>query len=122
MPSGSNKRRRTRQSLIRWTEEEFAEISKKSDKAGFAVAAFIRAAAIGNAGPRAQRRPPTDHVLLRQILGQLGKIGSNLNQIAKSLNMGDPPDMPELTAALRAYTETRNAIFRALGKKEGPEP
>ena len=69
--SGSDKRRRSRQSLIRWSDEEFAAIASKADKAGLAVAAFLRAAALGEPGPRAKRRPPADYVLLRQILGEL---------------------------------------------------
>ena len=107
---------------VRCTIEEFNAISARADGAGRAVGAFLREAALGNAGPRAQRRPPADHVALRQILGQLGKIGSNLNQIARSMNIGEQPDLPELKTAIHAYLETRNAIFKALGKELGPEP
>src|SRR5262245_53262563 len=103
--SGSNKRKRSHQSLIRWTDEEFSTIAEKADKAGLAVAAFMRAAVLGSPGPRAKRRPPADHKALRQILGHLGRIGNNINQIAKSLNAGDRLKLPELEAALRAYLE-----------------
>ena len=72
MASGSDKRRRSHQSLIRWTDDEFTRITDKADKSGLAVAAFMRAAALGSPGPRAQRRPPADHKALRQILGELG--------------------------------------------------
>jgi predicted TIM-barrel fold metal-dependent hydrolase len=82
--AGSDKRRRIRQSLVRWTDEEFNAIAAKADKAGLAVAAFMRAASLGDAGPRAQRRPPADHVALRQILGHIGRIGNNLNLTAHS--------------------------------------
>jgi hypothetical protein len=115
--AGSNKRRRPRQSLVRWTDEEFNAVSAKADKAG-----FIRAAALGDAGPRAQRRPPADYKLLRQILGQLGRIGNNLNQIARALHAGQLASIPELRAALQAYNAVRDAIFEALGKKWGPAP
>ena len=37
MASGSDKRRRTHQSLIRWTDEEFSNVTEKADKAGLAV-------------------------------------------------------------------------------------
>ena len=120
--AGSDKRRRLRQSLVRWTEDEVNALAAKADKAGLAVAAFMRAAALGDAGPRAQRRPPADHKALRQILGQLGKIGSNINQIAHSLNKGEQARVPELKDALRAYIAIRDAIFEALGKKHGPVP
>ena len=119
MASGSDKRQRSHQSLIRWTDEEFASISEKADKAGMAVAAFMRAVALGNPGPRAQRRPPADHKALRQILGEIGRVGNNINQIARALNSGDPPNMPELREALHAYLEIRDRIFEALGKNNG---
>src|SRR5437773_2496391 len=105
MSSGSDKRQRPRQSLIRWTDEEFALLTARADKAGFAVAAFLRAAGLGDAGPRAQRRPPADHKALRQILGHLGQIGNNLNQIARALNTGEAVSPQELKDALRVYIE-----------------
>ncbi|HVA89571.1 MAG TPA: plasmid mobilization relaxosome protein MobC [Chloroflexota bacterium] len=120
--AGSDKRRRLRQSLVRWTDEEFNALAAKADKAGLAIAAFMRAAALGDAGPRAQRRPPADHKALRQILGELGRVGNNLNQIARALNAGEQARLPELKDALRAYMAIRDAIFEALGKKPGPVP
>ena len=120
--AGSDKRRRLRQSLVRWTDEEFNALAAKADKAGLAVAAFMRAAALGDAGPRAQRRPPADHKALRQILGELGRVGNNLNQIARALNAGEQARLPELKDALRAYLVLRDAIFAALGKKQSPGP
>ena len=120
--AGSDKRRRIRQSLVRWTDEEFNALAAKADKAGLAVAAFMRASALGDAGPRAQRRPPADHKALRQILGELGRIGNNLNQIARALNARQQLRLPELKEALRAYLVLRDAIFQALGKKHGPAP
>lgn len=122
MTSGSDKRQRPHQSLIRWTDEEFASITDRADKAGLAVAAFMRAVAFGNPGPRAQRRPPADHKVLRQLLGEVGRIGNNINQIARALNSEDKAKLPELEEALHVYTEIRNRIFDALGKNRGPGP
>lgn len=117
MASGSGNRKRTKQCLVRFTEEEYAAIEGKADKAGIASAAFLRAAALGDPGPRAQRRPPADHQALRRILGELGRVGNNLNQIAHRLNAGERAHMPDLAQALAAYLEIRNAIFDALGMK-----
>src|SRR5262249_15881000 len=102
--------------------EEFNAIGAKADRAGRTVGAFLREIALGNAGLRAQRRPPTDHVLLRQILGQLGKIGSNFNQIAHRLNAGDQPHFPQLKKTLKDRRESRDQILQAVGKDSGPEP
>jgi hypothetical protein len=122
MASGSDKRRRSHQSLIRWTDEEFTSITDKADKSGLAVAAFMRAAGLGSPGPRAQRRPPADHKALRQLLGQAGRIGNNINQIARALNAGGNPNLPEVHKALRDINDIRNGILDALGKKHGPDP
>jgi Bacterial mobilisation protein (MobC) len=120
MSSGSDKRQRPSQSLVRWTNEEFARVAAKADKAGLAMAAFIRAATLGDAGPRAQRRPPADHKALRQILGQLGRIGNNINQIARALNTGGQTSSAELKEARRACQDMRKALLEALGKNPGP--
>ena len=61
MSSGSDKRQRPRQSLVRWTSEEFARVAAKADKAGLAMAAFIRAATLGDAAPRRGARCLTAH-------------------------------------------------------------
>jgi len=114
MASGTGKRQRTRQCLVRFTEQEFEDIAGKADRAGMASAAFLRAAALGSPGPRAQRRPPVDHIALRQLLGECGRVGNNLNQIAHNLNAGRPVNIPELRAALAAYLDIRAAILRAL--------
>ena len=66
------------------------------------------------AGPRARRRPPADHVALRKLLGECGRVGNNINQIARRLNADGPLDIPELRATLAAYLDIRAAILRAL--------
>jgi len=48
------------------------------------------------------------------LLGECGRVGNNLNQIAKRLNEGGPANIPELRAALAAYLDIRAAILRAL--------
>ena len=120
--AGSDKRQRTELVQFRCTKEEHAAAEQLADRAGLALGAFARAAMLGSTGPRAQRRPPADHQALRQILGHLGSIGNNLNQIAYKLNSGQQASLPELKGCLRGYLELRDAIFQALGKTRAPEP
>ena len=115
MASGTNTRQRRGQILVRLTDEELAVADDKADRAGLTRAAFARAAIVGSPGPRAQRRPPADHVALRKLLGELGRVGNNINQIARTLNSGEDADIPELREALQAYLQLRDAIFDALG-------
>lgn len=119
MAGGSDKRQRNRIIPVRVSDEEGARIDEKADAAGLPAAAFMRAAALGDAGPRARRRPPADHVALRQLLGQLGRVGNNLNQIARALNSGEDHDAAELREALRGCLDARNAILTALNSKTG---
>ena len=112
---GSEKRQRDSVISIRLDGKERDRARTLADKAGLALGAFARAAILGGAGPRAQRRPPADHKALRQILGHLGRIGNNLNQIARRLNAGARADLPELREVLTALLDIRNGIFAALG-------
>ena len=123
MASGSDKRQRNKRRSVRFTADEFNRIADKADNSGLGFAAFLRAAALdGDAGPRAQRRPPADHKALRKLLGEVGRIGNNINQIARALNSDDKAKLPALDEALRAYLDIRNRILAALGKNHGPVP
>ena len=122
MAGGTDKRQRTKQCLVRLTADEYTRVAAKADKAGVAAAAFLRAAALGDAGPRAQRRAPADKSALLRILGHLGRVGNNVNQIARRLNSGETVQLPRLEEALGAYLEIRNAIFEALGLDPNTAP
>jgi hypothetical protein len=114
MASGTDKRKRTRQVLVRLTEEEFTAASDKADRAGYPLATLFRLAALGHPGPRARRRPPADHKALRQLLGQSGRIGNNLNQIARHLNAGGQAVLHEVQEAVTACLDIRKGILKAL--------
>ena len=120
--SGTDKRLRDHTITVRLSDEEREKLSELSSRSGLAIGAFMRAAAFGDSGPRAQRRPPADHVALRQILGHCGRIGNNLNQIAKHLNAGGQVNLSDLKEALAAILDIRNAILAALGMKTTKTP
>jgi len=123
MASGSDKRQRNKRSYIRWTSDEFNQAAAKADNCGLSFAAFLRAAVLdGDTGARAQRRPPIDHKALRQSLGEVGRVGNNINQIARALNSGEKANLPELQEVLRDCIDVLNRINAALGKKHGPDP
>jgi hypothetical protein len=114
MASGSDKRQRGETVTVRLTKDERATLDALASRSGLTAGAFMRAAAFGDAGPRAQRRPPADHKALRHLLGECGRIGNNLNQIARSLHARGWVIIPELVAACAAYLDVRAAILRAL--------
>src|ERR1700687_5498572 len=115
MASGSEKRQRNKRVTLRFFDEKINKIAARADGSGLAFGAYMRAAALdGDAGPRAQRRPPADHIVLRQLLGEAGRSGNNVNQIARALNSGDQPILPDLQEALHAINDIRDGILDAL--------
>jgi hypothetical protein len=108
---------RTKLVPVRCTAEERLAIKAVADKAGLSVGAFLRAAALGDAGPRAVRRPPIERKELARLLGHLGKVGSNLNQLAHAFNSrGRVPGLAELERIRGDVGEMRDALIRALGR------
>ncbi len=116
----SQKRRRSAQFKTPMTPQEYAEASALAAAAGMTRAAWSRSKLLGTPGPRSQRRMPTDAKAMREIIGHLGRVGNNLNQIAYHLNTGDAPDIPELRQALADYAPIRNAIYKIIGLDPAP--
>jgi hypothetical protein len=108
---------RTQFIAVRCTVTEHAAISEKATQAGLAVGAYLRATALGSAGPRAVRKPPVERKELARLLGWLGKLGSNVNQLAHGFNRrGTIPGLAELVAARRDIGLMRAALMKALGR------
>jgi hypothetical protein len=55
--------------------------------------------------------------MLARLLGQVGKAGSNVNQIARSANMGDQ-DFFGTAETLQELREAAQAIQAALGRQK----
>ena len=116
----SQKRRRSEQLKTPMTPREYAEACALAAAAGMTRAAWSRSKLLGTPGPRSQRRMPADAKALREIIGHLGRIGNNLNQIAYQLNIREAPDIPELRQALADYAPIRNAIYKIVGLDPAP--
>lgn len=108
---------RTHFVAVRCTAEEHKSIDAAATDAGLSVGAFLRATALGRAGPRSVRRPPIERRELARLLGHLGKVGSNVNQLAHGYNQaGRLPGYSELQAIRREVGEIRAALLKALGR------
>jgi hypothetical protein len=102
---------------LRCTAKDHAAISAAAARAGLSIGAYLRALALGSAGPRAVRRPPIERKELARLLGHLGKVGSNINQLARAYNQtGIRPGFPELVAIRQEIGEMRAALMLALGR------
>ena len=108
---------RTRFIAVRCTAEEHASITEAASRAGFSVGAYLRTLALGSPGPRAVRKPPVERQELARLTGLVGKLGSNVNQLAHGFNRsGKFPGFAELLAIRREIGEMRAALMKALGR------
>ena len=79
--------RRNRQLVVRFTESEFYTISSGAKNAGMSLSSYVRHLAVSGKVD-VHYHLTHDSEDLGAILAQLGKIGSNLNQIARYFNRG----------------------------------
>jgi hypothetical protein len=115
--SGTEKRQRSIILTARFDQKEAAAVRKMANSSGISVGSLLRRALFNTPPPRAARRPTVEVQAVARLLGQLGKIGSNINQIAYHLNAGRPGDRVEgsLEEALRDLSELRIVCLQALG-------
>ena len=111
------KRKRTKQLNIRLTPEEYQQIAEDADSLGISVGAYVRKVLIDAPVPRQSKRPSVETQELANLLGHIGKVGNNLNQIARAANMNIPYERRALQEELKALKEIRQDIKKALGKK-----
>lgn len=113
--SGSQTRQRTRHIKIHLTEVEYAAAVERANRAGLSLSSMARITLLGGDAP-VTRRPPVEKALLAQALGQLGKVGSNINQIAHAVNTGLSARPDRLERELEALRLVRDEIMKALGR------
>ena len=117
MRRGTEKRQRNTVLAGRFNDQEAAAIKEMADGRGLSVASLIRHATLNVPPPRrALPRPQVETQLLVGVLGELGKIGSNLNQLTKYANMGRVLEA-SIEAVARDLLELRLPLLQALGKE-----
>jgi hypothetical protein len=108
---------KSRISTVRWTAGQYAAVNEAAEAAGLAIGPFLRTAALGDAGPRPVRRPAADQRQLARLLGLLGNLTGNVNQIARAFNRDQAEPGPDDIAAIRREVfEMRAAMMTALGQ------
>jgi len=116
MSHGSERRVRTMHLTIRFSPEERQAIDLSAGEVGLTAGSYARQLILGASPPRPVRRPPLERRELVRLLGELGHIGANINQLAKDRNTGVLIYDGEIAAAGRAVMEMRDALLRALGR------
>jgi hypothetical protein len=107
---------RTARFDVRCTPGFRARVEADARAAGLSVSGFVCARLGEHPSPRARRIAPADHAALVKLLAELGKIGSNHNQLARIFNtIGETPDHPEWVSIERDIQAMRRALLKALG-------
>lgn len=83
----SEQRQRVYKVDTRWDEIEYVALLAAAQSTGLTRGGYIRALVTGQAGPRAQRAPSFDARALAVASAALNRVGSNLNQVARVLNV-----------------------------------
>lgn len=100
----ANKQIRTKRFEIRFTDEEWAALQQRAIEAGASSTAIYARAVLLPANHQADNETKAEHKLRLQLLASLGKIGSNVNQIARALNR------------MKMWNSTTEGMFQELTK------
>lgn len=117
----SETRQKTSVIGVRVSPEERHEIDKAAEEAGLTVGSFLRSIALKKARTMPRKRPALDVLLLGQILGQLGKVGNNLNQIAKRLNERKGVGQERIILALKELSTLKEQLVKELRRENDSE-
>jgi len=116
---------RSRVVKTRMTEEEYAEFAERLSACNMSQAEFIRQAITGAAiRPIITVYPVNDELLstVGKLIAEYGKIGGNLNQIARALNeYGTPYNTlsVEVRAAISDLAALKFEVLRKVGDAVG---
>ena len=100
----ANRKKRSKRFEIRFTPEEWVALQQRSVEAGASSTAIYARAVLLPSNHLADQETKAEHKLRVQLLASLGKIGSNINQIARSLNR------------MKMWNDTTKGIFQELTK------
>ncbi len=113
----SETRQRQRRFQIRILESEYAELARLAEREGVTIATYIRSKTLTAPTTRAVRRPVVEQAVLSQLVAQLRRVGSNLNQIARGINQGEAVTQGEIQAALAEHRQILAAVIVATGRQ-----
>lgn len=111
----SEKRYRQKRLTVRLDDNEWQALQTRADVAGLSTAGYVRAVSLDAKPLRASRRPPVDRAELAHVLGQVGKIGGNINQLTRLAHLGGWPEHEDLRQAVADLRFMRDTLLKALG-------
>lgn len=106
---------------LRLTEIELAILDKACDNSGLSRSDYLRNLIMNNT-PQIHFEVVADMDILRKLVGEYGKIGSNLNQIAKHFNSGGERSLmmeDEIRQCISDLFDLRKVVLRLAGEWNG---
>jgi hypothetical protein len=93
------------------------DIDARAERAGMTEGEYIRTCCLEAPKTRAAKRLTVDRVLLAQVAGQLGRVGSNLNQLARVANAQKRiTDAAELRSVREQVLAVLDTALVAMGR------
>ena len=102
------KRKAPSQVKIRLTEEELAKLKEKVKESGLSQQEYIKKCALN--------RKIQNMDGIKEIIPELKRVGNNLNQIAKKMNEGFYPTIPEVVNNQKELMELWQQLRQYLQK------
>jgi len=113
----SDSRQMKKRTTIRWSDDEYKTLELAADASGLMLGSYIRDCILKSPKTKKRRRPLADVDALKKLHGELNRSGGNINQIAKSLNLGGTPLAAEILQTLAAHREILALIRGAVGRE-----
>lgn len=108
---------------IRLTDIEFSIIENAAEQAEMSISEYMRTQTMeGNVTARFEIVADVDEI--KKLIGEFGKIGSNLNQIARYFNQGgiiSSEMRNEIRKSLRDIYEMKYEVMRMAGDFRGSD-
>ena len=108
---------RNRKITVRFSEDEYDQINFICEVLGVTYSQYLRRAALTRRIEHPTIYATFSDNAAQQLTGQMGKIGSNLNQIARKLNSGDP-QTEQTMRSIEAAIDQLNERMKYLCKVE----
>ena len=102
---------------VRFSEDEYDQINFICEVLGITYSQYLRRAALTRRIEHPTIYATFSDNAAQQLTGQMGKIGSNLNQIARKLNSGDP-QTEQTMRSIEAAIDQLNERMKYLCKVE----
>ena len=106
---------------IRLSDTERLDIESRAERAGLSMGGYCKFVIFNTDPPRRSRRVVPEKAELSRLIGHVSRVGANINQIAKQLNMYSAIDVAEVSNAMADVAELRASIMKALGYREETE-